>query len=215
MVKGINLECQKREISNRRAVKEMRNQGMVPGIIYGKGIPSQPVALNGRELTRVFTTQGQRGLFSLNFRGEKPVLSLVREVQRNPITGELLHIDFLQVKMTEKITASVPVIVSGEEEASKTGGIVQASLKEVEVECLPGDLPDEFMVDISHLEIGEKLVVADLPGLEGVEVLTPGDTAVVVLLQPSKEEEVVEETPEEEEGKEQLEHPEHREQPTE
>ncbi|MDD2511018.1 MAG: 50S ribosomal protein L25 [Syntrophomonas sp.] len=184
---GEKLNCRKREIKNRGYLNQLKRSEQVPAVIYGKGDEAIPISLEKRQLNKAFTMHGSRGLFSLELEGESQLLmTLVREVQRNPVSGQLIHVDFLSINMNEKITSSVGVLLSGEEEIIKKGGILQTGLKEVEVQCFPQDLPEYLGADISSLEIGETLHVSDLTSIEGVEILADADAVVASILAPSK-----------------------------
>jgi large subunit ribosomal protein L25 len=170
---------------------------MVPGIIYGKGFSSVPLAFKQADLNKIFRTHGTGGLYKLSMQGEEPAMALVRDVQRKPLTGEIVHVDFLQVKMTESITALVPIVVVGQEELVKQGAILQVGLKEVEIECLPGDLPESLHLDVSGREMGDTVLVQDLEHSDNVRIVTDPDSVALVISHPSRE---VEEPAESEEA---------------
>ena len=193
------LKGVKRELKGKGHLHELRRGQMIPSIVYGQGREPLPIALEGRNLNRIFSHHGYSGLFSLELEGEpRPILALVREVQRHPVNREVNHLDFLEVSMTEKITSSVPIHIVGEEEITKQGAILQAGAKELEVSCLPADLPDSVTVDVSQLQIGEKVTVADLVVGANVEKISDPDTVVAVILGASKSTD--DETTEEEEA---------------
>lgn len=190
MAKGTHLNCQIREEATKGTMAELRRQGKVPGVIYGRQVPNRTVLFESAELKKVFHGKGTRGLFSLALAGENvPTMAILREVQKHPVNGSIIHVDFMKVIMSEKITAPVPVVVTGEEEITRTGGIVQTGVKEVEVSCLPGDLPESINLDIANWSIGDKMVVGDLLKREGVEFLTDPDTLLAVVLPPVRPEE--------------------------
>jgi large subunit ribosomal protein L25 len=193
------LKGVKRELKGKGHLHELRRGQMIPSIVYGQGREPLPIALEGRNLNRIFSHHGYSGLFSLELEGEpRPILALVREVQRHPVNREINHLDFLEVSMTEKITSNVPIHIVGEEEITKQGAILQAGAKELEVSCLPADLPDSVTVDVSQLQIGEKVTVADLVVGANVEKISDPDTVVAVILGASKSTD--DETTEEEEA---------------
>jgi large subunit ribosomal protein L25 len=193
------LKGVKRELKGKGHLHELRRGQMIPSIVYGQGREPLPIALEGRNLNRIFSHHGYSGLFSLELEGEpRPILALVREVQRHPVNREINHLDFLEVSMTEKITSSVPIHIVGEEEITKQGAILQAGAKELEVSCLPADLPDSVICDVSQLQIGEKITVADLAVEANVEKISDPDTVVAVILGASKSTD--DETTEEEEA---------------
>jgi large subunit ribosomal protein L25 len=193
------LKGVKRELKGKGHLHELRRGQMIPSIVYGQGREPLPIALEGRNLNRIFSHHGYSGLFSLELEGEpRPILALVREVQRHPVNREINHLDFLEVSMTEKITSNVPIHIIGEEEITKQGAILQAGAKELEVSCLPADLPESVICDVSQLQIGEKITVADLAVEANVEKISDPDTVVAVILGASKATD--DETTEEEEA---------------
>ena len=196
MAQAEKISCQKRDIKTRGYLNELKRNGTVPGTIYGKGIDNQAISISLKQLTRTFQVHGSRGLFSLEIDGDSGLMVVVREVQRNPITGHIIHVDFWKVRLDEKITSTVGVSIIGEEEIMKKGGILQSGAKEIEISCLPQDIPETLVYDIAALEIGDKVTVADLQVPPAVEILTDLETMVATVLAPSKatdEEEVEEE----------------------
>jgi large subunit ribosomal protein L25 len=184
---GQKLNARKREIKNRGYLNQLKRSEQVPAVIYGKGEEAVPISLEKRQLNRIFNVHGSRGIFSLEIEGEsQPMMTLIREIQRNPVSGQLIHLDFLSVNLNEKINSNVGVLLGGEEEVMKKGGILQAGLKEVQVLCFPQDLPEYLSADISSLEIGDTLHVADLIVPAEVEILTEAEAVIASILAPSK-----------------------------
>lgn len=195
------LSCKKRTVKNKGHLHQIRREGNIPGIIYGSEKENIPVTLSQREVNRTFTNFGARGLFSLEVEGEDARMALIRELQKNPLNGNITHIDFLSVRMDEKITSNVFINILGEEEINKKGGILQIGANEIEISCLPRDLPDQIICDVSGLQLGDKIVVGDLEVSEDIEVISQLDVLVVSVLVPTQdiEEEDLEETIDEEE----------------
>lgn len=201
MSKKEALSCERREVGTKGYLHGLRRQGLVPGIVYARGMDEVPISLVSRDLTKSFQERGMRSLFNLRIKGDKtPILVLVREVQRNPVSGELIHVDFLRVRQDEKITAEVPVHITGEEEVLKGGGVLQTGAMEIQVECLPADLPENFTVDVAGIPVGGKVTVADIRPEAGVAILTPEDTMLAVVLNPQIRETEEGETEEAEAG---------------
>lgn len=181
------LKGVKRELRGKGYLNELRRQQMIPSVVYGQGRQPLAIVLEGRTVNRLFNHSGSGGLFSLEVEGEsQPVMALVREVQRHPVSREISHLDFLAVSMTEKITSTVPIQIVGEEEVVKQGGILQVGVKEVEVFCLPGDLPEVIRCDVSQLQVGDKITIADLEVLPTVEKNGDPDTLVALVLGANK-----------------------------
>jgi len=200
MATAQTLEGKKRDILSKGYLNQMRRKEWVPGIVYGNGNKGVPILLGNRQLLRTFNRYGSRGLFSLQVEGEqKPFMVLIREIQKNPVNGDVIHIDFLEVKMDEEISSSVPVIIQGEEEIENTGGILQIGAKEIEISCLPRDIPEYFTCDVAGLNIGDKITVGDIALLPGVKMVSDLDTVLATVVAPNKavqDEDVTEENEE-------------------
>ncbi len=182
-------------------VKRLRQQGWVPGVMYGRDFASLPLQFDEHDLRAVLSAVGGSQLISVKVEGrDDPEHALVREVQRDSISGALLHVDLYRVMMTQTITAEVPLAVVGQSPvAEEREGILLHGITELEVECLPGDLVDAIEVDLSELtEVGQAILVRDLAVPAGIEVLTEPDDMIVRLV-PLEELELVEEEEEEEE----------------
>jgi large subunit ribosomal protein L25 len=182
------LKCKKREIKNTGYLRELKRNEWVPAVIYGKGKDNLNVFLARKELSRVFTHIGTRGIFSLEIEGEKQIVMVqVREIQKNRISGAITHVDFLTVKMDEKMHSMIRIHLVGEEEIINRGGALQLIVREIPVTCLPGDLPEVVTLDISGLEIGGRVILGDLPLPATVEALDDADTVVANILASSGE----------------------------
>lgn len=194
----IELSVSKRSTIGKQ-VRALRRDGIVPAVLYGRHMEA-PVLLQmgARVFSRVLAKAGTSHLVTLNIAGEpKPQLTLVREVQREPITGNFYHVDFLAVSMTEKIRLKVPLAIVGEAPpVGRNEGIVLQAMNEIEIECLPGDLIESVRVDISTLDqVGKEIKVSDLGAqLKGVEILADPDE-LIVRITPVREEKIEEVVP--------------------
>lgn len=188
----VSLKADKRKVTGRK-VKTLRSQGILPANVYGKKVKSEAIQVDLKEFKKVYSDTGETALVELVLGSEtKPVL--IHDLQLNPITDEPIHVDFLQVDLKEKVTAKVAVEVEGESPAEKSGiGTVTIQVNEIEVEALPADLPEKFVVDATKLEEVEQVVkIADLDfDRAKVEVKDDPETVVVKVVPPQKEEEVV------------------------
>jgi large subunit ribosomal protein L25 len=176
----IELKTQKREVIGKK-VKSLRREGLVPAVLYGHETDSIPLQVEERELDRVLTQAGEHRLIALKIgRARKPHMALTRDVQWDVISGRPLHVDFYAVVMTEKITTAVPLVLVGEAPAADQAGVILLQgLDEVEIECLPGDLPEAIEVDLGGLEeIDQAIYVKDLQVPLDVEILTDGEEIV-------------------------------------
>lgn len=191
MVK-INLKAEKRKVTGRK-VKNLRKEGLVPANIYGKGVESLSIQVGVKDFEGVFKKAGETGIIDLTIGKEvRPVL--VHNMQVHPVTDEILHVDFMQVNLKEKVSANIPVELVGESPAQKSGiGTAVLLVKELEVEALPGDLPEKFEVDATTLtEVDQVVKISDLKyDKDKVEVKTDVESIVAKVEPPQKEEVVV------------------------
>jgi len=201
MANTISLAAQPRDTDVK--AKALRRAGIVPGVLYGHGFEAQSLQFDYHALQRVVHGAGLSRLVSLPIEGKKkPEIALIREVQRDPVTNQILHIDMYRIVVDQTLTATIPLIQQGTSPAVELGGVVAMRLEVLDIECLPGDLPDMIGVDLTTLtKVGARLTVADLPIPSGVTVLTPADTDVVRIIAP-RAEEVEEEVEVEVEGEE-------------
>lgn len=195
----LKLKVSSRKLTGRK-VKQLRREGTIPANIYGKGVKSVSVQQSLKEFVAAHKQLGETGILELIVDKEtkaRPVL--IHHVQQHPASGEILHVDFRQVDLTEAVTVSIPVEITGEAPATTKGGVLIQLINEVEVEALPADLPDKFTLDVSQLEeIGQGLSLKDLKVSPKVKLLAEKLEELVVKIEsPTKEEEVkpVEEVP--------------------
>lgn len=186
------LTAEPRQVTGRK-VKQIRQQGLAPANIFGSQIRSLAIQLPQSDFLDTYQEVGDTGLIYLKIQGEKdPRPALVHLIQTDPVKGNLIHIDFRQVDLKAKITAHVPVELTGESPAAEQhGGILVHDLDEVEVEALPTDFPESIEIDISTLkEIGESLHVSDLKiDTKKLTILTDSESIVAHVEAPKEEEE--------------------------
>jgi large subunit ribosomal protein L25 len=164
------LVANKRDDAGKGVARKLRAAGRVPAVLYGRGADPQPISVDARELGHVMHG-GANVLVDLVVDGEQH-LAMPREVQRDHIKGRYWHIDFFAVSRTEKITVEVPIRLVGESSGVKMGGVLEHHLWDVEVECLPTDVPDAIEADISALEIGDSIHVSDLRAPDGAVIIS-------------------------------------------
>ena len=180
----ITLKSEKRDVFGRK-VSKLRKSGKIPANIFGKKIKSESITVDSKEFTSVFEKAGETQLIELNGKSV-----LVSNIQRDPISDMVIHVDFRQVDLTEKIQAKVPVVLEGESPAEKQNlGTVVQQIDEIEVEALPADLPERIVVDATILvEVDQAIYVKDLKVDKKVEVKTDMESIVVKVEPPTKEE---------------------------
>ena len=189
------LSVELRESTGKEYAKKMRRQGKIPGVFYARNEKSLPILFDEREIMKILTSS-ESGLVDIQIGKKQKRKAIIKEVQTDPIRQYLVHVDVLGVKLTEKINVTVPVNVFGEAIGVKDqGGIVHFHLREVEVSCLPLDIPDHIDLDVSKLEVGDSLSIADL-SLENITFVGDLEQPIVSVLIPKIQEEVVEEAEE-------------------
>ena len=178
------LVAEKREATGKGVARKLRAAGRVPAVLYGAGLESEPLSVDAKDLYHVLHTgAGANVLVDLVVDGTEHLI-IPRDVQRDHIHGKYIHVDLLAVRKDEKIHLSIPVRIVGESVGVKAGGVVEHHLWELEVESLPGDVPEAIDADISALEIGMSLRVSDLVAPKGATILTNPEESVVAVQQP-------------------------------
>jgi large subunit ribosomal protein L25 len=183
------LKADRRTVIGKQ-VNALRREGKLPAVIYGHGIEPTAITLDAREANRVLASVGASTLITIDLEGEDYSV-LVRDRQNHVLRRHLLHVDFQALSMTETVRANVALIL-GEEEAPAVqayGAMIITGVESLEIECLPGDLVDRIVVDVTSLEsIGDSILVQDLPVPKGISILDDPETMVVVATAPAAEE---------------------------
>jgi len=162
-----------------------RRAGYVPAVLYGHGIAPRAIRIRARAVQHALQHGGSHHLLQLMLPGEgEPRLAVIKEIQRHPVSQEIVHLDFQAVVAKERITAEVPLHLRGEDRLTKAGRILQVGLQQVRVSCLPHDLPDHIDVEIGELAPGHVLAVRDLVLPPGVTVLNEPDEVVASVVLP-------------------------------
>jgi large subunit ribosomal protein L25 len=192
-MKRMELEVSKREVKGKN-VRFLRRQGTTPANIYGHGLESTAIQADTKTLKQVVAKAGKTDLVSLKVAGSaEPRIALIREIQRNPLTTELIHVDFYQVQMTEKIKADVPLVFVGDAPALKKKNVSILHLMDtIHIEALPDALPHNLEVDMARLvEIDSALFVKDIPLGAGVTLISDPEQMVVKAAEARREAEEV------------------------
>lgn len=187
------LEAEKRSRLTRGELNRLRREGKVPAVIYGRGKETQSLLVDGRMLRQVLAKGGGNVLIDLQIGdGTRPQVETVmlKEIQRHLFHQDrLLHVDFIRISMEDEIEVNVPLNFTGEAAGVAEGGILQILMREVNIKCLPGNIPEMIEVDISPLQIGEGISAGTLVLPEGVTLLTGPEEILVQVLAPQAEEE--------------------------
>jgi len=193
-----SLSVEERSERGSREARRLRRAGYVPGVLYGASHPD-PVAfkVGARDLRQMLAAGA--ALFDVRIGAEKSVPAILKDQQSHPVRGELLHVDLLEVRLDEKIQSPVAIELEGGEEAPgvKEGGVLEHVTRELVIEALPTDIPDQITVDVSQLEVAGTLMLSELTPPEGVEFLDdPEETTIATIVVPTEvaEPEIEEET---------------------
>ena len=191
MSEAFTVEAEPREVFGKNVARRTRRAGRIPGVVYGGGGPVIPVTVEPEEIRRVLHSEsGQNAIFTLQVRGKAPARAMIRDWQSEPVRGDLLHVDLVRIALDTKLKLKVAIHVTGEPQGVKIqGGIFEFMLREVEVECLPEDIPEAITVDVSPLTLGHNLRVAELPIGPKVKVLTDLNRVVAHVVTLKVEEE--------------------------
>ena len=197
----ILLKTEKREAKGKSASKQLRKQDIIPAVVYKHGEETMSIQIKETDLIHALhTSAGENAILTLDIKGGKDQKTvIIKEMQYHPIKENILHVDFQEISLTEKITVNVPIMLKGESVGVKTeGGVLDQMLKELEIECLPTQIPEKIDVHIEEMKIGDTIHVNELDVPAEIEVITDHEQAVVSVEAPHEE-------PEAEEGEEGLE----------
>lgn len=192
-MEAITLQAEKREIVGKRT-KHLRSKGLVPGVIYGHGMESRNVEVDYRMFEKVLNKAGESSLVDLAVNGGEPLKVIIQDVRYDPLQGRIIHVDFREVTMSEKLDAEVKFRLVGEAPAVKElGGILVRSMDGITIRCLPKHLVHEIDIDLSILKkFDDSVKVKDLTPPEGVEFMANPNEVIVVINEPISEEELKE-----------------------
>ena len=195
----VKIEVQERESRGSSASRRLRREGLIPGVLYGRGKNPHAFCVAERELRKALTgAAGLHAILDVVLEGQKTTHpSILKDYQQDVITGRLAHIDLQEVRLDQPIQAQVVIELTGESEGTKEGGVLSQVSREINVEALPLEVPERIEVDISRMEMGDTMRLADVPAIEGVRFLDdPDETVLATVTVPTKE---VEPEPTEEE----------------
>jgi large subunit ribosomal protein L25 len=179
------LEAEVRAGSGKSVTRKLRMTGMLPAVLYGMEKEPQMLHVNARDLTRLLHAGGgENVLVDLVVGKTQPEKVLVKEVQHHPVTSKIVHIDFLRIDLTKKVTVMVPVHIVGTAEGVRGGGVMEVVSRELEVSCLPMDIPSHIDIDVTDLKINDAIHVTDLK-LGKLEILTDKARTVVTIQPPT------------------------------
>lgn len=187
-MKGHKIDVNKRELSNKKSfVKELRRQDQIPGVYYSHDSKTSiPFTVDKKVIHKALKSEAQVYQISV---GSKDRDVIIKSVQYHPISDQMLHIDLYGVKMDQEVTLKVPIEITGQSEGIKAGGVLNQTLTELEISCLPGDIPQNILIDIADLNIGDAILTGELKLDNTLTLQSDSELLVVSILEPTKVEE--------------------------
>lgn len=181
---AITLKANKRDNLSRSVTKQLRSEGFIPAVVYGKNQDPVTVSIDKIDLLKTIRNEGRNAIISLDVENEQKIDVMVQDYQKETIKDDIIHVDFFAVDMSEEMDVAVPVRLDGEATGVKEGGVLQQPLFELQVRAKPADIPEEIPVDVSNLNIGDSISVADIEKTGNYEILDDPETTVAVILAP-------------------------------
>lgn len=183
---AMELQAQKRQVGPRSTLTELRNKGKIPAVLYGSDVENASIAIDESHFQQLVNQQGLNHVIKLNVDG-KPLNVMIKDLQSDPLKNKVLHLDFGTINMNEKTDTSVFIVLQGEAEGVKDGGVLQHTLRELNISCLPSKIPDSITYNIEKLVVGDTVTVADLTVSGDIEILDSPDTVVLTIVPPQAE----------------------------
>jgi large subunit ribosomal protein L25 len=189
MAEIFTVEAEARETFGKNAARRLRHAGRIPAVVYGGGGPSVSVTVDPKAIVRILHSEaGHNAIFTLQIPEKAPARVMLRDWQWEPIRGGLMHVDMVRIARDEKLRVRIPIRITGEPQGVKIqGGVLEFILREVEVECLPDDIPEHITLDVTDLVIGRQLRVSDLPVAASVKVVAEPGRVVAHVVPPKAE----------------------------
>lgn len=187
------IKADRRSATGKGVARKARAAGKIPAVLYGGCVDSVSITISSKDWDTITRRMKRNVILDMEIHGgasveNRPVM--VKEVQRNGVGTEIMHIDFLQVSMEKTVEVEVPIHLSGKSKGEVLGGVIDIHLRSIKVECLPGQIPEEIVVDLTELDIGDSVHVSDI-SLPGVKLIEHGDVAILSVVPPTVEEKKV------------------------
>lgn len=183
---SVSLEVSKREVRPRSLRNKLRHEDQVPAIVYGYNVESTPISFDGQTFSKLLRENGANTVVTMDIDGNK-VNTLVHKVQTNTFTNHFEHVEFLSVNMSEKTEVETEIVLIGEAIGAKSGGVLAQNLYTVLVSATPDNLPERIEVDVTNLDLGDSIAVADLPENNEYKVVTDSEEQIAAVVAPAEE----------------------------
>jgi len=179
------LEAQQRNTFGKQSARDLRKEGGVPAVLYGRAQDTLAIQVNARTFKQFLRTYGENVIINMEIGAGDPETVIIKEIQRHPVDKQtLLHADFIRISLDEPVTSAVPVILVGNPPGVQQGGVLESPLREVSLHCLPMQLPNDITIDVGHLEIGDSVHVSDLTLDEEIDILDEPERILAMVSQP-------------------------------
>ncbi len=180
MRKDITIAAEARDLRGKNAARRLRLKGLMPAVVYGGTVAPAAVAVNPKEVSKILGSKtGHNTIFNLGLADQEPTPVMVIDWQYDPIKENLLHVDLKRIDLNQRIIVKIPVITQGDARGVKLqGGLMEVVTREVEVECLPNDIPEQFTMDVSELMLNQSIRASDIPISGSMRLLSPGDAVI-------------------------------------
>lgn len=181
------VHAKNRQAGHRSVISGLRKSGFVPAVVYGFETDSTPIAINARDFEKTLREDGKNAVITLDIEGKK-INVVLNDAQKDTLKGRLVHLDFLAVNMDKSLEIDIPIIVKGESIGVKNGGVLQQPSREVQLSVIPSEIPENIEVDVSTLDIGDRLAVSDIRHKIPYNIISDDDLILVAISAPSSDE---------------------------
>ena len=189
------LEVQQRTAFGKQSARDLRKEGGVPAVLYGRAQDTVAIQLDARTFRQFLRTYGENVIINMEVSAGNTETVIIKEIQRHPVDKQrLIHADFIRISLDEPVTSAVPVVLVGSPQGLQEGGVLELLLRQVSLHCLPMQMPNEITIDVSHLDIGDAVHVSELTLNEEIDILDEPERIIAMVSQPriQLEEEVTE-----------------------
>ena len=179
------LEAQQRDTFGKQNARELRKEGRVPAVLYGRAQDTVAIQLNARTFKQFLRTYGENVIINMEVSTGNTETVIIKEIQRHPVDKHMLmHADFIRISLDEPVTSHVPVVLVGSPHGVQEGGVLESPLREMTLHCLPMHMPNEITIDVGHLDIGDSIYVSELTLDEEIEILDEPERILAMVSQP-------------------------------
>lgn len=179
------LEAQQRNTFGKQSARDLRKEGGVPAVLYGRAQDTLAIQVDARTFKQFLRTYGENVIINMEVGADDTETVIIKEIQRHPVDKQtLLHADFIRISLDEPVTSAVPVVIVGNPPGVQHGGVLEIPLRQVTLHCLPMQMPNDITIDVSALEIGDSISVSDLTLDEEIDILNEPERTIAIVSQP-------------------------------